>query len=170
VELGCGLGLVSITAALLGAQAVATDGDSDVLAVAKKSMKHNAHGKTLHPIKTSLLSWGDPCHLQQLSEVVSLPADVIVMSDVIYGSDPGVWQKLLRTLEAISGPSTLILQAETHRPEGVLFHLYWDELEAKQYKRVEIPALLHGCPGVTEERCRLWAVTRASLDPSTHAS
>jgi len=160
LELGCGFALASITAALLGAHAVATDGDPDVLAVAMKNIKHNTQGSTKHPIKTAVFSWGSTPHLQQLSKVLPLPPDVIVMSDVIYGSDPGVWQKLIQVLDAVCGPNTLILQAETHRPEGVLFHLYWDGLEARQYKAVEIPAEMHGCPGITEKKCRLWAITR----------
>ena len=47
-------------------------------------------------------------------------ADVILMSDVVYGSDPGLWEKLVATLAAASAPDTLLVQAETKRVEGGL--------------------------------------------------
>jgi hypothetical protein len=61
------------------------------------------------------------------------------MSDVVYGSDPGVWERLAATLAGLctagrgsGGPSsssrTLVLQCETQRKEGVLYEMYWETL------------------------------------------
>ncbi len=48
--------------------------------------------------------------------------DAILLSDVVYGSDPGLWEKLVATLAAASDGDTLIAQAETRRVEGRLYH------------------------------------------------
>jgi hypothetical protein len=47
--------------------------------------------------------------------------DAVLLTDVIYGSDPGAWEALAATLRAAAGPRTLVAQAETRRLEGVLY-------------------------------------------------
>ena len=80
--------------------------------------------------------------------------DVVLISDVVYGSNPGVWERLAETLSGLcsagrsggagkgegvrgtgagAGPlmyrrRTVVLQCETSRVEGVLYDLYWGVL------------------------------------------
>ncbi len=96
-------------------QVLATDGDLDVVNVAKRNMKHNT-AECRHSVRAAQLPWGSDHWLAQLK----LPGlvDAVLMSDVVYGSDPGVWQKLVHTLKALAGPGTLLLQTETFRLGG----------------------------------------------------
>jgi hypothetical protein len=58
---------------------------------------------------------------QQQQQQQQQHADVILMSDVVYGSDPSLWEKLVATLAGACSPDTLVVQAETRRVEGVLY-------------------------------------------------
>ena len=74
VELGCGLALPSIVAALRGAQVLATDWSEDALAFARRNARRNgAHVETLH------CSWSAPEPL-----VARAPFDLVLASDVLY--------------------------------------------------------------------------------------
>jgi hypothetical protein len=100
---------------LLYAQVLATDGDLDVVNVAKRNIKHNT-SECRHSVRAAQLLWGSDHWLAQLQ--LPGPVAVVLMSDVVYGSDPGLWEKLVHTLKALAGPGTLLLQAETFRLEG----------------------------------------------------
>jgi len=65
--------------------------------------------------------------------------DVVLLAEVVYGSDPGVWQALISTLKSLCDAHTLILQAESRRIEGVLYGEYWAMLEAEHFQVVELP-------------------------------
>lgn len=60
IELGCGLGFLSITAALLGARIVATDGDSSMVSATRANIAEAAasHGLA-HPPRVLRLPWGN---------------------------------------------------------------------------------------------------------------
>ena len=155
LELGCGLGLVSAAAARLGARAVATDGDADLVRVTARNLKHNAAAAAADAAlpAVAVLPWGDERALaaalaklpppplrdgsnsstssssseaaaEAAAEAPTTPLalDAVLLSDVVYGSDPGQWEKLVATLRAACGPRTLVLQAETRRLEGRLYH------------------------------------------------
>ncbi len=87
--------------------------------------------------------------------------DLVCCADCVYGSDPGVWERLASTLEALAGPHTLVLQAETRRVEGVLYHLYLDLLAARG---LDVhPLQLPQQQGDKEEggpEVRCWAIVR----------
>jgi predicted nicotinamide N-methyase len=71
VELGCGLAVPSIAAALAGASVLATDWSPDALELAQANAQRN--GAT---IETALVSWSDPDTLRG-SWDVALAADVL---------------------------------------------------------------------------------------------
>ncbi len=74
LELGCGLGIPSIVAALGGAQVLATDWSPDALAVTAANAQRN--GATL---ETAPVSWAEP---EQL--LAGAPWDIVLAADVLY--------------------------------------------------------------------------------------
>ena len=75
LELGCGLGLPSLAAALRGAHVLATDRAADALAFAGANAAEN--GVT---VETAVCSWGDPAPL-----LARAPWDLVLAADVLYG-------------------------------------------------------------------------------------
>lgn len=74
VEVGCGCGLCSMTASLLGAsQVVATDGDTAVLGLARKNLDENGFGR----VNTRQLRWEE-------AKFGDFDADVVLGADVTY--------------------------------------------------------------------------------------
>lgn len=72
IELGCGLALPSIVAALEGAQVLATDWSADALVFAARNAKLNGA-----PLETARLAWAEP----------KLPPgrfDLVLAADVLY--------------------------------------------------------------------------------------
>ena len=74
VELGCGLALPSIAAALRGAHALATDWSPDALSFARRNAERNAA-----PLQTALCTWSEPDPL-----VRQAPWDLVLAADVLY--------------------------------------------------------------------------------------
>jgi hypothetical protein len=72
---------------------VATDGDLDVVNVAKRNIRHNTQG-CRHAVRAGQLPWGSAHWLAQLA-LPALPVDAVLLSDVVYGSDPSVWRQLV---------------------------------------------------------------------------
>lgn len=66
------------------------------------------------------------------------PVDVVLLSDVVYGSNPGVWERLVATLRRLCGPGTVVLQCESPRIEGVLYSQYWEQLGAEGFRSTEL--------------------------------
>jgi len=75
VELGCGLGLPSVAAALAGARVLATDRSADALVFAAVNAEQNGVA-----IETARCSWEDPAEL-----VARGPFQLVLASDVLYG-------------------------------------------------------------------------------------
>eukprot|EP00947_MAST-08B_sp_MAST-8B-sp1_P002318 g2318.t1 len=105
VEVGCGLGLVSATLALLGAARVcATDGDEALLSLTRKNIVRNledagvtygngtANSSTSSSSSTGVrvqveqLLWGDEAAAQRLQQ--PQPFDLVVAADVVFERDP----------------------------------------------------------------------------------
>lgn len=100
VELGCGAGLASISAAKLGAsQVLATDGNSDVVELAKQNVNRNQVGERM---EATTLQWGflDAVDYADI-------ADVVIGSDLTYNS--GSWRVLAETLSTILKPGGIVL-------------------------------------------------------------
>jgi predicted nicotinamide N-methyase len=74
LELGCGLGLPSIAAALAGARVLATDWSADAVAAAAANAERNGAA-----IATLVCSWADPAPLAARG-----PFDLVLAADVLY--------------------------------------------------------------------------------------
>ena len=72
LELGCGLGLVSVVAALQGARVLCTDYEQAALAFAR----HNARGNGCRGVRFRLVDWNRPALRRRY--------DCVLASDVIY--------------------------------------------------------------------------------------
>jgi len=75
VELGCGLGLPAVAAALAGARVLATDRSADALVFAAVNAEQNGTS-----IETARCSWDDPGEL-----VARGPFQLVLASDILYG-------------------------------------------------------------------------------------
>ncbi|EQC31114.1 hypothetical protein SDRG_11299 [Saprolegnia diclina VS20] len=108
IELGCGIGVPGISAALLGASdVVLTD-----MAVALPWINVNiAKNRVEHIARAETLLWGP-------SPSASLGAfDVILCSDLIYG-DEELSQLLVATIRALSHATTVVVSAYEARAAG----------------------------------------------------
>src|SRR5712691_6126674 len=74
LELGCGLALPSLAAALGGAQVLATDWSPDAIAVLELNAERNGVS-----LESALASWADPEPL-----VARAPWDLVLAADVLY--------------------------------------------------------------------------------------
>jgi predicted nicotinamide N-methyase len=75
LELGCGLGLPAVAAALAGARVLATDRSADALAFAAVNAEQNGTS-----IETARCSWDEPGELVDRG-----PFQLVLASDVLYG-------------------------------------------------------------------------------------
>ncbi|WP_214408068.1 class I SAM-dependent methyltransferase [Pseudonocardia lacus] len=75
LELGCGLGLPAIAAALGGARVLATDRSPDALTFTAVNAEHNGVA-----VQTAVCSWEEPDELLHRG-----PWDLVLAADVLYG-------------------------------------------------------------------------------------
>ncbi len=101
VELGCGVGLVGVAVAALGARTVLTDRDAHVLSQAAANIQLNqtALAKADGSAVTFRLDWRDDAALHKLLHLHG-PFDLIVASDVLYSAS--MFPSLLHTIDALS--------------------------------------------------------------------
>ena len=137
IELGCGIGTCAITAALLGANVVATDGSPAALQLTQQnSAKYQEFCK--HPVQVAPLVWGD---INQAYEICAGQyPNFILASDVgYYGSDR---DNLKATLEAICGPETWIFMAHTWRDNTVDVDQTFYDSFLDQFERFDVDATM----------------------------
>ena len=104
LELGCGLALPSIAAALAGARVLATDWSPEAIVVAAENARRNDL-----EVETARCSWADPGQL-----VTRAPWDVVLAADVLYeGRDVPLLLDLLPRLVDERGE---VLLADPRRP------------------------------------------------------
>ena len=97
LELGCGTGLASLTAAALGANRVlATDGNPAVVSLAEENIKENGLSERVH---AQLLPWSFMNALDFADEM-----DLVIGSDLTYQSQN--WPALAETMATIVKPRT----------------------------------------------------------------
>jgi predicted nicotinamide N-methyase len=111
LELGCGLGLPSIVAALGGAHVLATDWSPEGLEVAETNAARNRA-----ELETAVVSWAGPEVL-----VHSAPWDLVLGADLLY--ERRNVDQLLSLLPRLGGE---VLLAEPGRPPAARF---FDEIE-----------------------------------------
>lgn len=75
LELGCGLGLPAVAAALAGGRVSATDRSPDAIAFTAVNAEHNGVD-----VDTAISSWGDPAMLLEAA-----PWRLVLAADVLYG-------------------------------------------------------------------------------------
>ena len=109
LELGCGLGLPSIAAALAGGRVLATDWSEDaVLATAANAELNGARVETLR------CSWGEPDAI-----VARAPWPLVLASDVLY--EQRNVDELLALLPRLVDETGLVLLADPGRAPGERF-------------------------------------------------
>jgi len=122
-ELGCGLGLVSMTLAHRGVVVEGTDRVSHALAFAA----HNAAQNDLTGFSVSLLDWGEP---------TGVPSSLVVGSDILY--DPSAPDRLFALLDTsgllIPGGKLVIAGP---RARSILFDVFRKKLSAEGYVHSE---------------------------------
>jgi predicted nicotinamide N-methyase len=107
LELGCGLGLVGVAAALQGARVLCTDYEPDALAFAR----HNARCNAARGIRFRLVDWRQP--------VLRRRYDYVLASDVIYEArNFGPLVALLQRFLARGGAAIF---SEPGRPNAIPF-------------------------------------------------
>jgi len=111
VELGAGLGLPSLAAALCGADVLATDWAEDAVALLKANAKRNSIRLTVKRVR-----WDEPEPLLRRA-----PWDVVLGSDLLY-EQRNVTQ-LLELLPQLGGD---LILADSGRPFAKGFLSHWD--------------------------------------------
>ena len=105
--LGCGTGLASLTVAKLGAaQVYATDGNEEVVRLAKSNIDRNNLSSIVQSTK---LQWG----LLDASEYTDT-ADIVIGSDLTYNS--GSWRLLAETISTILKTEGIFLYLSLGHP------------------------------------------------------
>jgi predicted nicotinamide N-methyase len=104
LELGCGLAIPSVVAALGGARVLASDWSPDALLFAAENARRSGV-----EIATSLASWDDGEAL-----AAHAPWDLVLASDVLYERRNG--DQLAALLPRLVGPAGAVLLADPGRP------------------------------------------------------
>ena len=111
LELGAGLGLPSLTAALRGADVLATDWAEDAIALLRENAERNGI-----VLRAERLRWEEPAPLVDAS-----PWDLVLGADLLYEERNA--NALLELLPRLGGD---ILLAEPGRPFAARFLGRWD--------------------------------------------
>src|SRR6266536_2093194 len=106
LELGCGLALPSLAAALGGAEVLATDWSPDAAAVLELNAKRNGVA-----VETAVVSWAEPGPL-----VARAPWELVLAADVLY--ERRNVDELLALLPQLGGE---VLLADPGRPHAKAF-------------------------------------------------
>jgi predicted nicotinamide N-methyase len=104
LELGCGLGLPAIAAALGGARVLATDRSPDAVTFAAVNAEHNGVA-----VETAACSWDEPGPLLERA-----PWDLVLAADVLYGQR--MLDELLALLPRLVAADGAAWVADPRRP------------------------------------------------------
>ncbi len=104
-ELGCGMGLVSVTAAHLGIVTHSTDREPLAIALALENAERNG----VVGLTTSLLEWSDP---------ITTSAPMLLASDLVYEpTSPDAIYSLVHTAGLLAPGGVLVMAGPTARAE-----------------------------------------------------
>jgi len=109
LELGCGLGLPSILAALAGADVLATDWSPDALRFAARNAERNRAS-----VRTAQVAWSQPGPL-----LAGAPWDLVLASDVLY--ERRMADELLALLPRLVDARGAVWLADPGRPPAADF-------------------------------------------------
>src|SRR3954447_20700824 len=109
LELGCGLGLPSLAAALAGGRVLATDWSPDAVAMTARNAERNGLS-----IETLVCSWSEPEPLLERG-----PWNLVLASDVLYEERNG--EALAPLLPRLLAPHGEVWLADPGRPAGERF-------------------------------------------------
>lgn len=127
LELGCGLGLGSLAAALAGGRALATDWSADAVAFAAANARRNGLD-----VETAVADWAHPAAL-----VERAPWDFVIASDVLYERRNG--ELLLDLLPRLVTPGGEVWIADPGRlPAQAFFDAADDAFERRQFRDREL--------------------------------
>ena len=144
VELGCGLAVPTIAAALAGARVLATDWSPDAMAFARTNAERNRA-----EVATAVCSWSDPAEI-----VAGAPWDLVLASDVLYERrNVGLLDDLLPRLVGERGE---VLLADPDRPHARPF------LDAAADRWLIESARVSEAPRVSLHRLRRRATTASA--------
>jgi predicted nicotinamide N-methyase len=130
VELGCGLGLVSVAAAAAGARVLATDWSTDALAFAAANAARNGV-----EVRTARCAWREPAELLERA-----PWPLVLAADVLY--ELRNVDLLLGLLGRLVAPGQgQVLLADPGRPPWSVFA---DGLAAAGWLVTELPTPIGG--------------------------
>lgn len=105
LELGCGMGLVSVTAAHLGLVTHGTDREPLAIALALENAERNG----VVGLTTSLLEWSD---------AITTSTPLLLASDLVYeASSPDVLYALVHTAGLLAPEGLLVMAGPTSRAE-----------------------------------------------------
>jgi predicted nicotinamide N-methyase len=127
VELGCGLALPAIVAALEGAHVLATDWSTDALAYARRNAR--ANGAQLETLR---VAWADAAEL-----IARAPFDLVVAADVLYER-----RNVPQLLELLPRLAAEVMLADPGRPALTAF--LESAADAWLVTRDEVPELPRG--------------------------
>ena len=115
LELGGGVGFTSLVANALGAaDVIVTDGNEDVLQLARENIRINVPSDSQAVVRTAQLRWSTDDELK----FDKLPIDFIVASDVTYRKS--AWPELIGTISRLSNPNTVTILSMEPRNIGKL--------------------------------------------------
>jgi predicted nicotinamide N-methyase len=123
LELGCGLGLPSLAAALAGGRVLATDWSADAVAMTARNAERNGLS-----IDTLVCSWAEPEPLLERG-----PWDLVLASDVLYEARNR--EALGPLLPRLLAPHGAVWLAEPGRADAEAFLTGYERREVRELAR-----------------------------------
>lgn len=133
LELGCGIGVPGLAAAVLGSKEVVLTDLPMAVSWIQVNIDENRAGFTGN-VSAEPLMWGE----EPESAALQQPFDVILCSDLVYG-EPSISHKLVSTLHRLSHSTTLIVSAHEARFAGDRGASFFDRLRAERFAVEPVP-------------------------------